>query len=329
MKTPLYRQALAHSWQLAKNHKLLWVYGLFATFLGQMGLLELIGKVGVSSSDYALHPKWLAFPKFCQYVASGFKAEYIPVEGWIWMVWLGVILLGLLAAFVFMSVLSQGALIHASAKSVKSKKLPDVGVAWHVGVSHFWRLFTLNLVKKLIMVILSVLVGFATLNFVVQESGWNLFVFLLAFLAVVLVGMVISFLVIYAAGYVVVEEYPLGKAVASAWKLFIDHWLVSIEVGLVILFMNVVLGLVVLFAFMVIFFPTLLAWLVASLTFSYWLYFIGLTLGVVGFTLFIILVGSLFTVYTTSVWTYLFMKMHKHGIHSRIMHWSGHISKKH
>lgn len=329
MKTPLYRQALAHSWQLSKKHKLLWVYGLFATFLGQMGLFELIGKVGVASSDYALHPKWLVFPKFCKYIASGFRAEYIPVEGWIWMVWLGVILLGLLAFFVFMAVLSQGALIHSAAKSTKSKKLPDVGEAWHVGVSHFWRLFTLNLIKKLIMVILAVVVGFGTLNFVVTESGWSLVLFLLVFLLVVLIGMILSFLVIYAAGYVVVEEYSLGRAVASAWKLFVDHWLVSIEVGLIILFMNVVLSFVVLFAFMIIFFPTILAWLIASLTFSYWLYFVGLALGMVLFTLFIILAGSLFTVYTTSVWTYLFMKMHKHGIHSRIMHWTGHKSKKH
>ena len=327
MREPLYRQALIHSWKLACQHRFLWIFGLFATLLGQMGILELFSKVTMASSDYALYPKWLVIPKLLKYLFTGFGEFNMPFDGWIWLVWLLLILLGFFVFFVFVSVASQGALIHAAAKSVKHKHLPDVGKSWHVGVSHFWRLFSLNLVKKIVMVTLAVAVGYGALNFIVIESGWGLLLFLVLFLLSILVGMVLSFLVIYAAGYIVVEEYSFLDALEASWKLFISHWLVSIEVGLLVLFLNVVLIFAVLIGFFVLFLPTILTWAIAASLGSYTLYILGVLVGSTLFLFFALALGSFFTVYVTSVWTYMFMKMHKDGVVSRILHWGGHCKK--
>ena len=327
MKEPLYRQAFVHSWKLAWQHKFLWVFGLFAAFLGQMGILELLSKVTIASSDYALNPKWLALPKLIKYMLADLSGYSLPVDGWIWMIWLAVIVLGACIVLTFLSVTSQGALVYSAAQSVKDKNLPDSRKSWHVGVKHFWRLFFLNLVKKIVMVLLSVAAGYGALNFVIVESGWGLVLFLLLFLLTILVGMVLSFLVIYAAGYVVVEEYSLGRSIEAAWKLFSSHRLVSLEVGLLVLLSNFALGAILVFAFIVLFFPTLLSWFVAALTANIALYAAGTIVGVILFTLFLVSAGSVFVVFTTTVWTYLFMKMHKVGIKSRILHWGGHYKK--
>ncbi|MFZ2189583.1 MAG: hypothetical protein WA057_04515 [Candidatus Magasanikiibacteriota bacterium] len=322
MKTPLYREAITHSWQLVWKHKMLWLFGLFAAFLGQMGLMDLLSNVGFASSDYALYPSWLAWPQLLKslYGNSGLS---LPFEGWIWLIWLVVILLGLFIFFLFTAVVSQGALVYSSDKFFKSKKLPSTSTAWHVGVKHFWRIFFLNLFKKVVMVLLAVVVGYGTWNFVVGASGWSVVLFLLIFLLAVLVGLVLSFLVIYAIGYIVIEEYSLRESLEAAWMLFVDHWLVSIEVGLLVLFLNIILGAVVFLGFWVLFLPVLAIWFFGVVSGSAFLGVAGFFVGLSLFVLFIVWVGSIFSAFTTSIWTYLFVKMHREGLTSRILHWGG------
>jgi len=322
MKEPLYRQALSHSWALAWQHKLLWVFGLFAAFLGQMGLMDLLSKVGSAATNFGFFPYWLTLPRVARESAavSSFTLSY---DIWVWFVWLLVVLLGLGLLLIFVSVVSQGALIRAAANSAKHKKLPDVGEAWQAGTKHFWRLFFINLLKKAIFVLLALFVGWATVAVILEASVLEIGIFLLLFILATLVGMVVSFLAVYAAAYVIVEEYSFGKALSAAWHLFTSHWLVSFEVGLVVLVLNVVLAAITVFGFLVFFFPTLLMWFVAALIGSAALWLAGVVVGLVLFLLFILCIGAIFSVFTTSVWTYLFMKMHHEGVKSRILHLLG------
>ncbi|HBU06971.1 MAG TPA: hypothetical protein DEB09_02715 [Candidatus Magasanikbacteria bacterium] len=323
MKTPLYREAITHSWQLVWKHKMLWLFGLFAAFLGQMGLMDLLTKVSFASSKYT-YPSWVSWPQVMQDLVSGMGFFSLSIDGWTWLVWLILILLGLCITTVVVAVVSQGALIDACAQSAKDKGLPSVSQAWHVGVKHFWPLFVLNLLKKIVMAGLAGAVGYSVLNFVLQSSGWGFLLFLVLFLLSVLVGLVLSFLVVYAAGYVVIEKYNFKEAVEAAWMLFIEHWLVSIEVGLLVLFLNILLGIVVFLGFWILFLPVAVVWFISVFTANSALWISGLLAGILIFLVFVVWVGSIFSAFVTSIWTYLFMKMHKHGIKSRLLHWSGH-----
>jgi len=287
-----------------------------------MGMLELVMKVGLVGSNYAFFPNWILLPEF---VGSPFLQDSftLPIDGWMWFLWLVVVFIGFGLLFIFVSVASQGALVHSTAQFVRKKKLLDIDVAWQAGTKHFWRLFFLNLLKKIALLAFAILMGFATVNVIINASGADFIIFVLLFILVVIVGMILSFLAIYAAGYVVVEEYSLGNAIEAAWKLFLDHWLVSIEVGLIILFLNIVLGVVVLASFFLLFLPTLFLWVIAIQIVSSTLYFIAMMAGLALFLLFIVFAGSVFSVFTTASWTYLFMKMHKHGIGSRVLGWAG------
>ena len=320
MKIPLYRQAIQHGWRVAWQNKFLWVYGLFAAFLGQMGIVEFLSKAGLVVGDVNDYLSTVGLIPTKAVEASTVIA--LSAESRVLMFWLLFLLIGLAAALIFASVVSQGAIVHAAAKATKSKKtMPDVGAAWHAGVSHFWRLFTLNLVKKVAIVLLAIAVGGAAFNAVVGSSLGSNILFLVVFLLASLVGLVLSFLVVYAAGYVVVEEYPLVQAIESAWKLFWSHWLVSFEVGLLILLFNGILFCLTLLGFLVFFFPAMLVWFAAIVLGSQALLAMGFIIALILFTGYVMLLGAAFTVFSTSVWTHLFMKMHKSGVKSRVLHW--------
>ncbi|MBT3419136.1 MAG: hypothetical protein HN726_01620 [Candidatus Magasanikbacteria bacterium] len=316
MKKPLYREALHHGWRLAWEHKLLWLFGLFAAFLGQMGIMELVAQFSTASADYTVVGIW----DQVRIVCSALQSASLPLDGWAALAWVGVILLGFGLFFVFVSVVSQGALIHSAAASTKrlKKKLPDTDKAWHAGVTHFWRLFFLNIVKKGILALLIVLLGYVV--HVAAESGSMAAAIMLGIIFVLLsiIGMIMSFWVIYAAGYVVVEEYTFIKSLKAAWKLFLSHKLVSLEVGVILLACNVVLAAFVAGGLVLTVLEGILFWLVFNAMGVPGLFVIGTVLLAGIFFLFIMFAQSIFTVFTTTTWTYLFMKMHKKGIRSRL-----------
>jgi len=142
--------------------------------------------------------------------------------------------------------------------------------------------------------------------------------FIVLFLLAAVVGLVVSFLMMYAAAYVVVEEYSPLIAIEAAWRLFLDHWLVSLEAGLILLLMNAVLAVFVLSTLCLIFLPTMFLWLIATSLMSSILYYVAIVIGCVFFILFIAFFGSVFNSFTTVVWTDLFMKMHRHGLVSHL-----------
>jgi len=320
MKTPLYRAAIAHSWSLAKRHRFLWVYGLFAALLGQLGIVEYLGKISVATEDLS------GYLSSVKVLPGTTVAEATTVmsslDTRLLLIWLVLIILAIGVGVLFVSVVSQGALIYASAASVRNKKqLPDVGEAWHAGVSHFWRLFFINFFKKAIIILLAIIVSASAFTNLDDITLGNSLTFLLTFILASIVGLVLSFLVIYAAGYVVVEEYKLGSAIHAAWRMFMDHWLVSVEVGLMVLLFNGVFAVLALLGIMVFFFPAVLVWFFAIITANAFLFTLGFIIAVVLFVAYAMLLASVFTVFTTSIWTYLFMKMHRAGVKSRVLHW--------
>ncbi len=327
MKTPLYRQAIFHSWKLAWEHKILWIFGAFTIFLGQMGILDLLSKVSLSVASSPMHvtmSQWLWLIK--DFLAE-MKTYSAPFDIWVWSLALALIFLGFLLFLIFISVVSQGALIKAAAVSVKHKKLPNAGEEWHVGVKHFWRLFFVNLVKKIIFCILSVFVSWLALISIAGFSVFSAIIFLFFFTVAALIGMIVSFLTIYAAGYVVVEEFSFKESWVSAWRLFVKHWLVSMEVGLIILLLNLVIGIFVVAGVIILIAPSLAILMLTAASYNVVVWLVALLFGIILPIALIMLAGSLLSVFNISVWTCLFMAMHKVGIKSRILHLFGHYSK--
>lgn len=321
LKESTYRKALKASWQLAWHHKVLWIFGLFAAMLGQMGLFELFVKVGLVGTEYSWSLGWV--PINLGAFGAVINGLAFSLQGWLLLLWFLVLFGGIGILLIFVSVSSQGALIDSAAQFVEEEELPDVDTAWHSGVHHFWRLLVVNVLKKAIIFGLAILVGYSAF-FALTSSPWlGVTVFSITFFLAVIIGAVVSFLAIYSACYIVVDEDSLLDSIKKAYRLFIDHWLVSIEVGVTILALNFVLVFLVVASVFLLFMPTLLLWLIAVTVVSTTLYTLGIILATLIFIVFLAFIGSVFKVFTTSAWTYLFMKMHSHGLLSRIKHLTG------
>lgn len=321
MKEPLYMQTVKNGLQFAWKNKAVWVFGLFAAFLGQMGMVEFLGKVSIVSADADKHlgtvgAIGLKLTKTGTLMALTFGNKLM-------VLFLLILLFALAVVFVFVTVVSQGAIIHSSVQSIKNKnkKSVDIVKAWRVGVANFWRIFSINLLKKVVIIFLSMFVSLSAFGAVKVPTAGNNFLFLLIFLMAGIIGLVLSFLVVYAAAYVIVEKLSVLDAIEKAWYLFWKQWLVSLEIGLIVLFFNVVLGFFALLGFMAFFLPALLIWFVAVVVSNQILLSAGFIFSIIVFTSYLMLLGAFFTVFTTYMWTYLFMKMHKKEIGSRIMYY--------
>ncbi len=324
MKEPTYSNALRESWRLTWEHKSLWSFGLFAMLLGQLGVAELLFKVGMSSHTGQIGGFW-KYIIFCldpRNWYAVFKAMDKHMDTVLWFFWMIIILAGLAAVVAFVAVVCQGAIIHAAAQYTKKKKgMPDEWKAWHVSVKHFWKLFWLNVLRKLVL-FTSALAWAAV--YAATVPGFGNWIFLLVFVAAVFMGMVLSIVLVYAAGYVLEEEYSFLKAINAAILLLSRHWLVSFEVGLILLFMNAIL-LVMLFVGLVylFFLPILIAANLGAVSGGSAVLRAGGLFAYMLFGLYTVTLVAVFTVYINTCWTYLFMKMHKEGVESRLKHYLG------
>ena len=324
MKEPSYSTVLATSWRLVWKHKVLWFLGFFAAFLGQMGLLEMALKIGLVGTEYAFFPAKVILPEFFGAPGFGLAELGLAPEAMAWLLWVFVVIIASFVLLLFVSAIAQGALVHATAQAFRGrKKVPHVEKAWHAGVDHLWRVVFINLIKKVVLLFLALVMASATVSTILDPAREDFFMFIALFILSIIVAMVLSFLAVYAVGYVVVEEYSLGDAIAAAWRMFTRHWLVSLEVGFIILFINIVVGAFVLSSFYYLFVPTIILWVFALGAISPGLIFLGVAAAVTLFLAFVITIGSVLSAFTTTAWTYLFMRMHRDGVKSHVLKLSG------
>jgi len=323
MNKNLYREAFAHSWRLATKHIWLWPFGLFAALLGQLGVTELLSALGVIKDQYgAATSVQLILEIFRGFNFSNFSnLNFLQWGGAVWILFIWILLAIVLT---FIAISSQGALIHAASKpSHRIKAFHPASSSWHVGVRHFWRLFALTIVKKAGLLLLGLLVAWVSYRSSTTGSLLDQSIFVITFLVALFVGLSLSFYTIYAACYVIVEEYDDKQALQAAWSLLKDHPIVSIEVALILLVLNIGMALFSILSFFLFLVPAGVVWILGAVISSQLVLSIAIIVGLLSFVIFVMFIGAMFTIYSTSTWTYLFMKMHKNGVKSHVMHMLG------
>jgi hypothetical protein len=327
MKESLYIQSIKRAWAFVKQNKIIWIFGLFAAFLGQFGIVEFLGKIGMASGNTGMY-----FEKFSRAgdVLTFFAGSFsFSLQDKALVFSLLVLIAAFVAFFIMIAVVSQGTVIGTAAQSIKSRSGKiNISKAWNTGVENFWRLFILNFFKKVLISFLAVVVGLSAYTAIIMPSLVNNIIFVVMFLAASAIGLILSFLVIYACAYVVVEKFKIWEATLTAWKLFKDHWLVSIEIGLIILALNMFLGLITALGFVLAILPAILFWfLILAVGGGNLMIASGFIASLVIFAIYLLWIGAVFTVFTTYMWTFAFMKMHKVGIKSRIYHYLSYSKK--
>jgi hypothetical protein len=238
---PNYKQAMHHAWRMIWDHKLLWPLGLFATLLGQMGFLEMTSKFLSALSQKNSYESWGNLPAIFVSTFKYIASVQLPFSEWIWSIWLWIILIGIALVFLFVSVISQGTLVHTTSQKHKFQVEPDISKAWHISVGHFGRLLSVHFIRKIVIIGLTILVGMGTTSAINQSSAISTLALIVILLSSLTLGFIVSCVGVYTVGYIVVEEQSLKESFLNAWALFKQHLLVSFEVGFLVLLGNILL----------------------------------------------------------------------------------------
>lgn len=312
MHEPTYRAALGSAWKLVLRHKLLWAFGLLSLMLGQFGWSGFLGQLAFFPQDSVPFTTLLVSMPWWQFFVHGNA---------VWSVWLLVILLPVVLLVVLMAIAAEGALVAAATSWYKGHRFVDLESAWHRGTKHFWRLLGVHMVKKVILLALLLLIN-ALIQLLLPAHGiWSAVGTVVLVTLGIFVALGVAVTAIYAKGYVVEEEDDLRTAVERGWKLFHEHLLVSFEVSLIFLALEVVLTGVIALSAVWFLAPFVALSVLGGLTGMVGLISAGFIISSLLFIIIAAMVGGFLNAFTVSTWMYLYMKMHHEGVGSRIFHW--------
>ncbi len=318
MKEPTYRQTLAHAWSITWHNKALWIFGLFSVLLGQFGFSDIFGQIW-SVLDNAAMGGWAIFLPSIKLNWSGDTRSMLGI------IWLAGICLALLVALVFLAVTSQGALISYAAEWFKTKKHQKLSKPWGHGLKHFWSILFINILRKVFLVSSLLSFGLVLSYFFNSETLSQGFLSAFSLVIVLFLSLLISIISIYTLCALVIDGKGVMPAIKKSINIFSQHVLVSLEVGVLLMLLNFLLVIVLVVGSFFAFLPAVLIWLAAGATNTLVLAGVGLSVGIFLLLVFTVFVAGFFNAYTTSAWVFLYIKMHKEGINSRVVHFLKHL----
>lgn len=321
MHKPIYREALKEAWMLVWRNTSLWLLGLISVlFAGSFGLGNFFSQIMVTMGTGG-NASWLLNFEVPPLGVSKLGATF-------WLLWLIGIVVVVAIAVIYISVNAKTALLLAMADYYKKRTMPKLANIWNRGLKFFWKIFTIEILRKAVLIVTVIIFGIIWICLPFTASGLNMAINIVMLCLTVILGLIASAVAMFASGYSVIEEKSIGDALKNAWKLFHEHLLVSFEISAILTLVDLALiagfAAVVSFSFI----PSLFVWIIAGAFGSQALAIFGAFFGFVVLLLFIALVGAVYNTFYTSVWMYLFMKMHHQGIASRLYHHIGKLFAK-
>ncbi|MBI5731901.1 MAG: hypothetical protein HY982_00900 [Candidatus Magasanikbacteria bacterium] len=296
-KSSLYREILRLTWKITWQERLLWVLGVFSALIVTGGALEILSR----NLNWAFNPDWRKFG----FASSGF---YFDWSGGPWLVVLGLLLAALFIFLAFMSVRSFSSLILLASQYREGRRL-NLEKMWRLGSGHFWPILGIAAFFKILILVFSCLSVLPLWMLWAEQGKIWLWAYPLFFLAAICACLVCSFLLVYASAYVILEKKKFGSSILSAWRLFVKHWLVSLEMAAVIFAINFLFGLIALLGTVVVGLPFIIL-----LLFSYFISLpilaeIGIFLAILFLLLLTVWIGGFLGTFHVVAWTLLFKRM--------------------
>lgn len=329
----LYRDVIKRSFLTTWRHPWLWIFGFFTTFLGLGSIYEMV--ISRSAQSFALFGQTAG--KFGAYTLSGIlvvqNLEKIKLLNLFLLFGAVFLTLALIAFAIWLAIGSFGALISASyALDKKTLRPPSTQLRtgssgrrkmrfWKSldqGRRHFWQLLGINLLGKVIISISLILAGTLFTYIIFNNSILRAILYFFIFLILIAASLLVSFLIIYASCFIVIKLQKFPQALKNAWRLFIKNWVVSFESMVLIFCLNIAaqaLIFVALVVFSIPFLFLLLLFYTATVASAP-----AIIIGIWIFTSIIIMLaaGSFFSTFQIVAWTYIFDKISKGGVLSKL-----------
>ena len=330
----LYRDILKQSIKLTWTYKYLWFFGLFAAWLEATGGYKIFvqGLNGEKSASFFNKSETIAetgifSSNIFTNIAALFQTDTLAM---ITLLLVILIILALVVFLIWLTIISQVALVNNSAKLFASKisKIPKINEGIMSGIANFWPVTGLNILSKLIIGLSVLMIGLPIFLFSAQTGGLANYLFIILFIIFIPIAIIFSFVIKYAIAYVVIKGLSFIESIKAGWHLFTNNWLVSIEMALILFLTNFLVSLGILMAIMILAIPLLFLLLLFYKLLSIIGFWIILILGFF-ILLFVFMAGvASLTTFQISAWTKLFLELTSRGGASKLMRVIGGLTKK-
>lgn len=321
---PILKQAFRDIWK----YKLLWFFGLFASFFGSSGAISLgmsnanqAGGVGAFLYDArALLLKFGVRGTSWGEILKSFDLRFFVIL---------IAVLAFVAFFVWISVVSEGALALASREAPRRKEVP-FHEALKRGLAKFWPILWLKallvavLFAAVAVIGLPLAIGFLKTQNVILENLLVL-VFILIFIPL---SIILSFVVRYAVLYMAADNKKFAEGLRLAWRLFRKNWIVSLEMGVVLFLVQAVALLALRLGLVVLALPFFMLAKLAGLLASETLFWYVLGLGAVLYVAVIYIYVAAMMAFMMRAWVMLFDRIQGGQVLSRVFRWAASLGAK-
>jgi len=319
----LYRNILKQGLKITWHNKYLWFFGLFAALLGNANEYEILfgglsGETGQNFfSGFSRIAETGIFSKQALLGIRTIMAEN-PLSLLLLLV-IGLVMLALFAFLIWLTVISQAAIVNNSVKAITKKK-HNFQAGAISGMKNFWPVFGLNAISKFVICSVFALLG---LSFIATLKPIYIFIFIIFIPAAI----ALSFIIKYAIAYVVIRNSCFKDSIRQGWQLFARNWLISLEMAFLLFAITFLVGFVLIiifgslntvFAFLTVLFSKLLP------AFGFWIFVVIRSLFILAITVFI---GAILTSWQIASWTGLFLELIGKGGTSKIVRMFGRIRK--
>ena len=235
-----YRLIIKKAWDIAWQHKYLWLLGLFASIVAASGTFEYQFLSSSFQSGALENPYYYLNALLLSLESLGlFILGFVDLFSYNILIILNtltvlIIVLALLISFIWFAVSSQGGLVAASEKIIVSKrKLSDLSIRKLITIGHknFWPVLGLNILIKLAVIMLLSIISLPLLILSAKYSVPLVFIYTLAFVIFVPLAIAFSLMIKYAIAFKVLEDNSFLDALKNSWKMFKENWLVSLEMA--------------------------------------------------------------------------------------------------
>ncbi|MBI4426028.1 MAG: hypothetical protein HY567_00460 [Candidatus Kerfeldbacteria bacterium] len=233
---------LGKAWSATWTHKSLWFFGLFAAILSfgeEYDILirngDILDGIPRRLEQFKVAAEQGIFAGFTDSLKTFFQVN--PAGS------LNIIATWAIAvlALAWLVIVAQGALIEGARRHEEGKSLNVLG-GFDVGMSNFWPIFLVNVIAKVVVygALLVVIAPLALVFFKTGSIAAALSIMLWTFIVLFPLIVIIAFVTKFANAYIVIKQYPVRQAIAAGWTLFTRHWLVTIELALLLIAVNFV-----------------------------------------------------------------------------------------
>lgn len=321
---PIFKQALEITWR----NKFLWVFGFFAAFLSSGGVYDVIIKNWNTVTSKTIEVKNLlsiASPSF-EFIhkTSGEIAGKLNIYGFV----AALLVAGfvMLAIFV-MALIAQGGLIHAISE-ISSGKKTSWKKSFDIGLHHIFQILGVNIFAKVIIFFLLLAIGLPAVVLFPEGSTWSDLTFFVIFLISIPLSLITLFTMIYSVAGMVIQKYSLLESVKESLKLLKEHWIISLEMALFLLFFSTLFGIAVSIGFVFAATPFLLLGATMNLAFGTTGTAIAITTAIALFVALLAVLGSGFISFQLGCWTLLYKQLANQGGVSKIIRILANLPKR-